>query len=171
MALRDIRLNGDQALRKKCRPVTDFGRRTAELMDDLRDTMQKAEGAGLAAPQVGILRRACVILNGEDVVELINPEIIARSAEQVGVYEGCLSCPNMRGYLLRPKDVTVRAQDREGNWFELTCSDIAARAVCHETEHLDGKLFIDQVEHIYTDEELMELLAEEDDDEEEEDGE
>ncbi len=161
MGLRNILINGDEQLRKHCRPVTDFGQKTKELMTDLAETMVKADGAGLAAPQVGILRRAVVILRGEEIVELINPEIIARGQEEVELFEGCLSCPNMRGLVSRPKYVRVRAQDRDGNWFELDCEDMAARAACHEIDHLDGKLFIDLVDRIYTEEELDELFAEE----------
>ncbi len=160
MAWRSILLEGDPTLRKKSRPVTDFGPRTAQLLDDLRDTLVKAAGAGLAAPQVGILRRVVVILHNDEIVELINPEIIKQSEEQLGEFEGCLSCPDMRGYLLRPAKVTVRAQDRTGKSFELECEGIAARAACHETDHLNGVLFIDKVDKIYTEEELDDLLEE-----------
>lgn len=160
MALRNILTEGDEALRKKCRPVTVFGGRTAELMDDLRDSMEHAEGAGLAAPQVGILRRACVIMKDGEIVELINPEVVEKSGEVTGRYEGCLSCPDMWGWLERPARVKVRAQDRAGEWFELECEEMAARAVCHETEHLDGILFIDQVDEIITEAELNEIIAE-----------
>ncbi len=162
MALRKILIEGDETLRKKSRPITDFGKRTQDLMDDLRETMAAANGAGLAAPQVGILRRACVIINEEDVVELINPMILKMSEETEGEYEGCLSCPDKRGWLERPSQVTVKAQDRNGNWFELELEHMAARAACHESEHLDGVLFIDQVDEIISDAELADiLLAEE----------
>lgn len=161
MALRNILINGDEQLRKHCRPVTDFGAKTAELMTDLAETMVKANGLGLAAPQVGILRRAVVIVREEEIVELINPEIIERSEEEVGAYEGCLSCPNMRGMVMRPRHVRVKAQDRNGNWFELDCEEMAARAACHEIDHLDGKLFIDLVDRIYTEEELDEMFENE----------
>lgn len=160
MALRSILIEGDDILRKKSRPVSNFGKRTANLMDDLRDTLVDAEGAGLAAPQVGILRRAVVIVRDGEIAELINPEIIKRSESEVGQFEGCLSCPDKRGFLMRPKEVTVRAQDREGKWFELVCEDIAARAVCHEADHLDGVLFVDKVERIYTEDEVAEILEE-----------
>lgn len=159
MALRNILKEGDEALRKKCRPVTEFGPRTAQLMDDLRDSMEHAEGAGLAAPQVGILRRACIIVKDGEAVELLNPEVVEKSEETVGRYEGCLSCPDMWGWLERPQKVKVRAQDRHGEWFELDCEDMAARAACHETEHLDGILFIDQVDAVITEDELNELIA------------
>lgn len=166
MALRTILLEGDEALRKKCRPVTDFGKRTSDLMDDLRDSMEKAEGAGLAAPQVGILRRACVIIKDGEVIELINPEIIEQAEELVGRYEGCLSCPDQWGWVERPQQIKVKAQDRAGEWFELTCEDMAARAACHETEHLDGILFIDHVDELITGDELNELIAEAEQEEE-----
>jgi len=159
MSVRKIIYEGDPALRKRCHAVTAFTKRTAGLMDDLKETLIHAEGAGLAAPQIGILRRACVIMRDDEIVELINPEIIKQSDEQEGLFEGCLSCPDMRGYLERSKEVTVRAQDRNGEWFEFECSGIAARAACHEIDHLDGVLFIDKVEHIYTEAELDELLA------------
>ncbi len=167
MALRNILLKEDPALRKVCRPVTDFGARTATLLGDLGDTMLEAEGLGLAAPQVGILRRAVVIVDGEETVELVNPEIIARSEETVGAFEGCLSCPDERAYLLRPVKVTVKAQDRNGNRFERAFEDMAARAACHEIDHLDGKLFIDLADRVYSDEELDELLERRDEEEEE----
>ncbi len=168
MALRNILLEGDEQLRKRSRPVTEFGTRTKELMTDLAETMVKANGAGLAAPQVGILRRAVVIVREEEIVELINPEIIERNEEEAGLYEGCLSCPGLRGLVMRPTYVKVKAQDRDGNWFELDCNDMAARAACHEIDHLDGKLFIDLVDRIYTDEELEEMFAQMDETEEEE---
>ncbi|MEG1984206.1 MAG: peptide deformylase [Oscillospiraceae bacterium] len=161
MGLRTILLNGDETLRKHCRPVTDFKQRTHELMTDLAETMVAANGLGLAAPQVGILRRAVVIVRGEDIVELINPEIIERSEDEVGMYEGCLSCPNEHGRVMRPVRVVVRAQDRDGKQFELECLDMAARAACHEIDHLDGKLFIDIAERVYSDDELDEILSEE----------
>lgn len=161
MALRKILTDKEAILRKKSRPVTEFGPRTAQLMDDLRETMVAAEGAGLAAPQVGILRRAAVILREEEIVELINPVIISRSAEQVGLFEGCLSFPGKRGYLLRPQKIVVRAQDRTGKPFELECEDLAARAACHETDHLNGIVFVNLVERLYTEEELELLLAQE----------
>jgi len=160
MALRNILINGDELLRKKSRPVTDFGPRTAALMDDLRETLIDANGAGLAAPQVGILRRAVVILHGEDeLVELINPEILWKSEELEGAYEGCLSCPNQRGYIERPLKVRVRAQDRWGKTFELDCEGLSARAACHEIDHLEGTLFIDLADELFTDEELDEMLG------------
>jgi len=158
MALRAILKDNDETLRKVCRPVTDFGKRTAELMDDLVETLIDAHGAGLAAPQVGIRRRAAVILREGEYVELINPEIIRRSEEHEGLYEGCLSFPGLRGYLLRPTDVTVHAFDREGREFDLECTGMAARAACHEIDHLNGVLFVDLVDELITEEELDRIL-------------
>ncbi len=159
MALRNILINGDEALRKVCRPVTDFGGRTAELMDDLLDTVKHADGAGLAAPQVGILRRAVVIIDNdsESFVELINPEIIERSDELEGAYEGCLSCPDKRALIERPVWVTVRALDRNGAEFTKKCVGLSARSCCHELDHLDGRLFIDLADRVYTERELDEM--------------
>jgi peptide deformylase len=169
MALRTILTQHDKALRGRSRPVTNFGQRTAQLLDDMRETLIHAQGAGLAAPQVGIKRRAALVAVEGEFVEMLNPEILERSQEQSGLYEGCLSFPGLRGYLLRPRSVIVRAQDRFGSWFELECKDIAARAVCHEIDHLDGVLFADLVEELITDEELDEMIMalysqEEDDD-------
>lgn len=165
MALRNILVEGDPQLRKISRPVTDFGKRTADLMDDLAETMEVANGVGLAAPQVGILRRAVVIIRNDEVVELINPEIIESSDEEEGI-EGCLSVPGKSGYVVRPKHVVVKAQNRNGEWFELECEELAARAACHEIDHLDGILYIDKAADVMTDEELDEL-ADEDYEEEE----
>jgi peptide deformylase len=158
MAFRNILLDGDEVLRKKSRPVTDFGARTAGLMDDLRETLTRAAGAGLAAPQVGILRRAAVIVRDGEMVELINPGIAARSDEETGKFEGCLSCPGEWGYLKRPDRVTVKAQNRAGEWFELECEGIAARSACHEIDHLDGVLFKDFVDELLSEEDVEELL-------------
>ena len=158
MGLRKILFNGDEILRKKSRPVTEFTARTAALMDDLRETLVDANGAGLAAPQVGILRRAVVIVRDEEIVELINPEIIEKSDELEGLYEGCLSCPNQRAYIERPDKVTVSAFDRNGKQFQIECEGMAARAACHEIDHLEGVLFIDLADEIYTDEELENMM-------------
>ncbi|MEA4911323.1 MAG: peptide deformylase [Oscillospiraceae bacterium] len=162
MALRKILLKDDPALRKVCRPVTDFGARTRDLLTDLAQTMNEADGLGLAAPQVGILRRAVVIVDGEEVVELVNPTVIEKSEETVGAFEGCLSCPDERAYLQRPVHIVVKAQDRGGNWFERPLDEMAARAACHEIDHLDGILFIDLAKRVYSDEELDALLEQTD---------
>ena len=159
MALRSIRMQGDEALTKHCRPVTGFNRRLHDLLDDMAETMMSANGVGLAAPQVGILRRAVVVLEtntpeGEEhVIELVNPEIILAEGEQEGP-EGCLSAPGDYGMVKRPEHVVVRAQDRNGNWFEADGVGLTARAFCHELDHLDGHMFTELCDHIMTDEEL-----------------
>ena len=165
MALRRILTQQDETLYKVCRPVTEFGDRTAQLLDDLRETLADAKGAGLAAPQVGIRRRAAVIVNKDEMVDLLNPEIIARSDEQVGLFEACLSCPGLRGYLERPRYVTVHAQDRSGAWFDLECEDIAARAACHEIDHLDGILFVELADEVIPEVEYEESFGESGDEE------
>ncbi len=144
MAIREIRLKGDEILYKKCKEVTKFDKKLHILLDDMYDTMKEHDGVGLAAPQVGILKRAVVIDTGEGRIELINPVIIKESGSQVGS-EGCLSVPKVFGEVERPMNVTVRAQDRDGNWFEKDGEALTARAFCHEIEHLDGKLFLDRV--------------------------
>jgi peptide deformylase len=144
MAIRQIRTKDDEILSKKCKPVTKFDEKLHILLDDMYDTMSSHDGVGLAAPQVGILKRAVVIDVGDGVIELINPEIIAESGEQVGS-EGCLSVPGVWGEVARPNVVTVKAQDRNGKWFEATGEELLARAFCHEIEHLDGKLFLERV--------------------------
>ena len=142
MAIRQIVREGDPVLRKISRPVEKFDERLWTLLDDMADTMYLAEGAGLAAPQVGILRRVVVIDVGEGLIELINPVIIKKSGKQEEV-EGCLSCPGQSGITRRPKKVTVEAQDRHGQPFTLTGTDLLARAFCHEIDHLDGILYKD----------------------------
>ena len=141
MAIRNIRTVPDEILAKKCRPVTEFDERLHELLDDMYETMIDASGAGLAAPQVGILRRVVVIDVGEGRIELVNPMIATRSKETETIHEGCLSLPGRSGLVARPKSVTVRAQDRNGQPFEMTGSGMLARAFCHETDHLDGIMF------------------------------
>ena len=134
---------GDDVLRKKCRPVDEITPKITQLLDDMAETMRAANGVGLAAPQVGILRRIVVIEVEEgNLIELINPKIIAYAGEQDGT-EGCLSVPGKWGMVKRPMHVTVRAINRHGEEFELTGSELLARALCHEIDHLDGKLFID----------------------------
>ena len=134
---------GDDVLRKKCRPVEEINPRILRLLDDMVETMHEANGVGLAAPQVGVLRRIVVIEVEEgNVIELINPKIIAYAGEQTGT-EGCLSVPGKWGTVTRPMHVTVRATNRLGEEFELTGSELLARAICHELDHLDGKLYID----------------------------
>lgn len=152
MALRNIVKDGDPVLLKKCKPVEKFDSRLAELLDDMAETMYHAEGLGLAAPQVGIIRRAVVIDVSEDksgLIELVNPEIIKRSEETQYGTEGCLSFPELYGYVTRPKTVTFRAMDRSGNVYEKEVSGLFARAVCHELDHLDGVVLPANIEEPY----------------------
>ena len=151
MAKLQIRKVGDEVLRKVCRPVEEITPRILTLLDDMTETMRAADGCGLAAPQVGILRRIVVIEVEEGkVIELINPKIIATAGEQEGA-EGCLSVPGRRGVVKRPKHVTVRATNRYGEVFEISGSDLLARAFCHELDHLDGKLYIDRASRMEED--------------------
>ena len=141
MALRTILTQEDDTLRKTARAVDRFDRRLHVLLDDMADTLHRADGAGLAAPQVGVLRRAVVIDTGDDeLLELINPVILRTEVVQEGP-EGCLSVPGRYGVVKRPMTVTIRAQDRKGRFFERTGEALLARAFCHEVDHLDGKLF------------------------------
>ena len=152
--IRKILELGDEALRKTCKPMPKFDLRLWLLLRDMAETMYDAEGVGLAAPQVGILRRVVVIDVGDEhgLIELVNPEIIAVEGEQAGE-EGCLSLPGRRGYVVRPNKVTVRAQDRKGKPFEITGEGLLARAFCHEIDHLDGVLYVDKMDHeIFADE-------------------
>lgn len=165
MALRKIVLQGDECLTKVCRPVTDFNGRLHTLLDDMTDTLLDSGGVGLAAPQVGILRRVCVVLNEDDeVIELVNPEIIFTDGEQTGL-EGCLSVPGKYGVVTRPEVVRVRAQDRNGDFFEVKDSDLTARCFCHEIEHLDGHLFIEHTDRLMTEEELQEFIRQQEESE------
>ena len=146
MAKLNIVKYGDDVLRRVCRPVDKITPRTLTLLDDMIETMRAADGCGLAAPQVGVLRRIAVVEVEEgNPIELINPKIIAYAGEQ-HEQEGCLSLPGEWGTTVRPAHVTVRALDRRGEEFEVTGSDLLARALCHEIDHLDGKLFIDRLE-------------------------
>ena len=161
MALRKIALEGEECLTRVCRPVTDFNSRLHMLLDDMADTLAESGGVGLAAPQVGILRRVCVVLDEDDqLIELVNPEIIRTEGEQTGL-EGCLSVPGKYGVVTRPEVVRVRAQDRDGEWFEVEDEGLTARCFCHEIEHLDGHLFVEHIDHFLTDEELKEYLEDE----------
>ena len=165
MALRKIVLQGDECLTKVCRPVTDFNGRLHTLLDDMTDTLLESGGVGLAAPQVGILRRVCVVLNEDDeVIELVNPEIIFTDGEQTGL-EGCLSVPGKYGVVTRPEVVRVRAQDRNGDFFEVEDSDLTARCFCHEIEHLDGHLFNEHTDRLMTEEELQEFIRQQEESE------
>lgn len=159
MAIRKIVEVGDECLAKVCRPVTAFNTRLHALLDDMTETLAEVGGAGLAAPQVGILRRAVIVLDeaSEEYLELVNPEIIKTEGEQTGL-EGCLSVPGKWGIVTRPAVVRVRAQDRYGDWFEAEAEGMTARCFCHELEHLDGHLYTEHIDHFLTDEELREYL-------------
>lgn len=168
MALRKIVLQGDECLTKVCRPVTDFNARLHTLIDDMTETLIDSGGVGLAAPQVGILRRLCVVMNEDDeIIELINPEIIATEGEQNGL-EGCLSVPGKYGFVSRPYVVRVRAQDRNGDFFEVEDEALTARCFCHEIEHLDGHLFVEHTDHLLSEEELEAYIREQEAEEGEE---
>jgi len=180
MATRNILKDGDKGLTKKSRNVTDFNKRLHILLDDMRETLIEANGLGLAAPQVGVLRRAAIIVdtsitNGQtdeaeeeideekrialynkQIIELINPEILSKDGEQTGS-EGCLSVPGVYGVVTRPDVVVVRAQDRFGKSFKLKVNDLTARAVCHEVDHLNGIVFTALVERFLSEEELAEM--------------
>ena len=147
MAIRKIVQVGDPVLRKKSFAVTDFGQKTQELLDDMKDTVKKAEGAGLAAPQVGVLRRIFVTDVDGVYREYINPEIIKQSGKQTSG-EGCLSVKGKYGVVERPYKITIKAQDRMGNLFTLTTEGFEAKAISHEYDHLDGILYIDKAESI-----------------------
>ncbi len=165
MALRTVLTEENPALRKTCRPYTAFNERLHQLLDDMKETLIEEDGVGLAAPQVGILRRACIVLEtnvAEDeepyFIELINPEIISADGEQSGG-EGCLSFPGQYGIVRRPMHVVVKAFDRNGEPFEVEGEGLTARAFCHEIDHLDGVLFVDKADHMLTDEELEALMG------------
>ena len=167
MALRKILTDKDPVLRKKSRPVTGFDGRLHDLLDDLKETLEQAGGAGLAAPQVGILRRCVIVVDGKgEMLELVNPEIISRSETVQDGLEGCLSVPGRWGVVKRPMRARVRAQDRHGNWFEAEGEEIVARCFCHEIEHLDGHLFVEHTDHLMTEEELEEYMNRQEEDEE-----
>ena len=157
MALRKILTEGDEQLLKHSRKVEKFDDRLHTLIDDMRETLENSGGVGLAAPQVGILRRVVVLLDvnkePEEMVELVNPEVIEQKGS-ARVAEGCLSVPGVYGYVTRPTWAKIRAQDRNGNWFEREGEGIVAQCFCHETEHLDGHLFTEKVEE-YIDPEDM----------------
>ena len=161
MALRKILTQGDPALAKTCRPVEKFDRKLHWLLDDMKETLANAGGVGLAAPQIGILRRVVVVEDAEEnMIELVNPVIVEQSGEQEG-WEGCLSVPGKYGWVERPNVVTVRAQDRHGNFFESTGEELVARCFCHELEHLDGHLFVEHADELYSPEEIDAMEAEE----------
>ena len=160
MARRNILTKEEPGLYKKCRPVTEFNSRLHQLLDDMRDTLSNQNGVGLAAPQVGVLRRAVIVLEtnvpeekDEYIIELVNPEIIEADGEQNGA-EGCLSVPGEYGLVKRPMHVKVRAQDRNGQFFEVEGEGLTARCFCHVIDHLEGIIFTSKCERMLTEEEM-----------------
>ena len=161
MALRTIVTVGDPVLPKKCRPVTRFDDRLATLIDDMIETMHDANGVGLAAPQVGVLRRVVVVDAWDEDLELVNPEIIETSEETQTGLEGCLSLPGKYGIVTRPNHVVLRAQDRLGDWYEYEGDELIARCFCHEVAHLEGQMYTEVAERMLTQKELDEMMAQE----------
>ena len=153
MGLRKILTDQDPALHKVCRPVEKFDRRLHKLLDDMAETLEQANGVGLAAPQVGILRRAVIVDVGDEILELVNPTLLETDGEQTGA-EGCLSVPGKYGLVTRPYYAKVRAQDRFGEWFEVEGEEIIGRCFCHEIDHLDGILYTEVMERFLTEDEL-----------------
>ena len=153
MGLRKILTVEESALHKTCRPVENFDKKLHQLLNDMRDTLVDSGGVGLAAPQVGILRRVVLVDNGEEILELINPTLVETDGEQVGP-EGCLSVPGKYGLVKRPYYAKVRAQDRDGNWFEAEGEELTARCFCHELDHLDGIIYTEVMERYLTEQEL-----------------
>ena len=153
MGLRKILTVKDPALHKICKPVTSFDKKLHKLLDDMRETLYEANGVGLAAPQVGILRRVVVVDVGDEILELVNPTLLETDGEQSGA-EGCLSVPGKYGLVKRPYYAKVRAQDRDGNWYEAEGEEIIARCFCHELDHLDGIVYTEVMDRFLTDEEL-----------------
>ena len=151
MAIRQIVQLGDEVLRKKSFVVTDFGEKTHQLLDDMYDTLVKADGAGLAAVQVGVLRRIFIVIAGnsvkDGVIEFINPEIVSSSGEQTGT-EGCLSVKDKWGEVTRPYRLTIKFQDRYGKTQKLKAEGFMARAICHEYDHLDGVVYVDKAKNV-----------------------
>ena len=154
MGIRKILTVKEPALHKVCKPVENFDSKLHNLLDDMRETLIDSEGVGLAAPQVGILRRVVLVDTGEEILELINPTLVETDGEQTGA-EGCLSVPGKYGLVKRPYYAKVRAQDRDGNWYEYQGEELIARCFCHELDHLDGIIYTEVMERYLTDEELM----------------
>ena len=153
MGLRKILTDKEPALHKACKPVVSFDSKLHKLLDDMRDTLIDSNGVGLAAPQVGILRRVVLVDTGDEILELINPTMVETDGEQIGA-EGCLSVPGRYGLVKRPYYAKVRAQDRDGNWYEAEGEELIARCFCHELDHLDGIIYTEVMERWLTDEEL-----------------
>ena len=154
MGLRKILTDKDPALHKVCRPVEKFDQRLHKLLDDMRDTLLDSGGVGLAAPQIGILRRVVVVDVGDEILELVNPTMLETDGEQIGP-EGCLSVPGKYGLVKRPYYAKVRAQDRDGNWFEAEGEELIGRCFCHELDHLDGIIYTEVMERWLTEDELQ----------------
>ena len=153
MGLRKILTVQEPCLHKVCRPVEKFDGKLHKLLDDMKETLLDANGVGLAAPQVGILRRVVIVDLGDEILELVNPELLETSGEQEGA-EGCLSVPGKYGLVKRPNFAKVRAQDRDGNWFEAEGEELIARCFCHELDHLDGIVYTEVMERYLTEDEL-----------------
>ena len=153
MGIRKIMTVKEPCLHKVCRPVEKFDGKLHKLLDDMKETLLDANGVGLAAPQVGILRRVVIVDLGDEILELVNPELLETSGEQEGA-EGCLSVPGKYGLVKRPNFAKVRAQDRDGNWFEAEGEELIARCFCHELDHLDGIVYTEVMERYLTEEEL-----------------
>ena len=153
MGLRKILTDKEPALHTTCKPVVSFDSKLHKLLDDMRETLIDSNGVGLAAPQVGILRRVVLVDTGDEILELINPTMVETDGEQVGA-EGCLSVPGRYGLVKRPYYAKVRAQDRDGNWYEAEGEELIARCFCHELDHLDGIIYTEVMERWLTDEEL-----------------
>ncbi len=172
MALRNILHDGDATLKKKARSVTEYNSRLHTLLDDLTDTVIEAGGLGLAAPQIGVLRRVCVVIDEYfieeteevefEVIEMVNPRILSSEGE-VTRYEGCLSFPGLHGNITRPQKVVVEAEDRLGNTFTLEAQDMLARAVCHELNHLDGITIAENADRLYTEDQLEKMMGNDED--------
>lgn len=157
MGLRKILTDADPALHKTCRPVESFNSKLHNLLEDMQETLIDSGGVGLAAPQVGILRRVVLVDTGEEILELINPTLVETDGEQDGP-EGCLSVPGKYGWVKRPYYAKVRAQDRDGNWYEAEGEELIARCFCHELDHLDGIIYTQVMDRFLTDKELEEMM-------------
>ena len=156
--IKKILQKDDPVLHKVCHPVTNFDQKLANLLDDMTATLKDAQGLGLAAPQIGILRRVCIVLNDqEEYLELVNPEIVSQEGEQEG-FEGCLSLTGMYGIVERPMKVKVKAQDRNGNEFEVEDQGMVARCFCHEIDHLDGHMYYEKCDRLFTEAEVDDMM-------------
>ena len=154
MGLRKILTDKDPALHKVCKPVENFDAKLHKLLDDMRDTLIDSQGVGLAAPQIGILRRVVLVDTGDEILELVNPVLLETDGEQEGP-EGCLSVPGKYGLVKRPYYAKVRAQDRFGDWYEAEGEELIGRCFCHELDHLDGILYTEVMERFLTEDELV----------------